>query len=56
MDETPTPEKSSKSYGKHSKKFWVLVYVIAAIVIYGLIYLLFIHKSGSAGSGGGFSY
>jgi hypothetical protein len=57
MDETPTPEKPSKGYGKHSKKYWVMVYVIAAIVIYGLVYLIFIHKSGSAGStGGGFNY
>jgi hypothetical protein len=57
MDETPTPQKPSKGYGKHSKKYWVLVYVAIATVVYGLIYFLFIHKSGSSsGSGGGFSY
>ena len=49
MDEKPTPEKNTKGYGKHSVKYWVFVYVVAAIVIYGLIYLLFIHKSGSNG-------
>lgn len=48
MDEqqnsTPT-----KGYGKHSKAYWVWVYVVAAIIVYGLIYLIFIHKSGSGG-------
>jgi hypothetical protein len=58
MDETPTPQnqKPSKGYGKHSKKYWVLVYVAIAIVVYGLIYFLFIHKSGSSSGSGGFSY
>jgi hypothetical protein len=54
MDEKPTG-KPSKSYGKHSVKYWVVVYVIAAIVVYGLIYWFFIHKSGSGGTGG-YSY
>lgn len=49
-----TPLKPTKGYGKHSVRFWILVYVVAAIIVYGLIYLLFIHKSG--GSSGGFSY
>jgi hypothetical protein len=52
--------KSSKSsgYGKHSKMFWFMVYIVAAIVVYGLIYILFIHKTGGSGSGtgGGFNY
>jgi hypothetical protein len=52
------PEESSntpkKGYGKHSKKYWAVVYLIVAVVVYGLVYLLFIHKSGS--SSGGFSY
>jgi len=55
MDEKPS-EKSTKGYGKHSKMFWVVVYVVAAIIVYGLIYLLFIHKSGGSSSGGGFKY
>jgi len=52
MDETPTSDKPTKGYGKHSTKYWIAVYVVAAIVIYGLIYLLFIHKSGSSGGSG----
>ena len=47
-------DKPSKGYSKHSKKYWLVVYLIVAVVAYGLIYLLFIHKSGSGNSG--FSY
>lgn len=54
MDEQPS-KKPEKGYGKHSKLFWVIVYVVAAIIVYGLIYFIFIHKSNS-GSGGGYSY
>jgi preprotein translocase subunit SecG len=43
-------------YGKHSKKYWLMVYLVAAIIVYGLIYLIFIHKSGSGGGGGSFNY
>ncbi|HEV2402844.1 MAG TPA: hypothetical protein VGS08_01445 [Candidatus Saccharimonadales bacterium] len=46
MDEQLS-QKPSKGYGKHSKKYWAVVYLIAAIVVYALIYLLFIHKNGS---------
>lgn len=46
-EETPNSEKPRKGYAKHSAKYWILVYVIAAIIIYGLIYLIFIHKSNS---------
>jgi len=48
------PEKSSKGYGKRPMWQWVLIYVVVAVVVYGLIYFLFIHKSG--GSGGGLNY
>lgn len=41
-----------KGYGKHSKSFWIWVYLIGAIIIYGLIYLLFIHHGSSGGTGG----
>jgi hypothetical protein len=46
--------QSTKSYGKHSKRYWIVIYVVGAIIVYGLIYLLFIHKSG--GTGGSFNY
>lgn len=45
-------QKPTKGYGKHSKTYWVVVYLIVAIIVYGLIYLLFIHKSGSMGGYG----
>ncbi len=33
-------------YGKMSKKQWIVIYIIAGVVVYGLIYLLFIKDSG----------
>lgn len=48
------PQKSSKGYGKRPKWQWVLIYIVVALVVYGLIYLLFFHKGGS--SGGGYNY
>ncbi|HSX43718.1 MAG TPA: hypothetical protein VLE69_00245 [Candidatus Saccharimonadales bacterium] len=49
-----TPKKGG--YGKRPMWQWVLLYVVVAIVVYGLIYFLFIHKSGSSGSSGGLNY
>jgi hypothetical protein len=45
------PQKPSKSYGKRPMWQWVVIYLIVAVIVYGLIYLLFIHKSGSTGGG-----
>ena len=47
------PEKPSKGYGKRPLWQWVVIYVIVAIVVYGLIYLIFFHKNGGSG---GYSY
>jgi hypothetical protein len=41
--------KPTKGYGKRPVWQWVVIYLIVAIVLYGLIYLLFIHKSGGTG-------
>ncbi len=30
-----------KSYGKHSKMYWVVIYVIAAAVLYGLVFYIY---------------
>lgn len=50
--ENKSSKQSAGGYGgKHSKLFWAIVYIVAAVVVYGLIYLLFIHKSGSGSSG-----
>lgn len=53
MDEqTPTPDlKPSKGYGKRPVWQWVVIYLVVAIVVYGLIYLIFFHKGGSSGTG-----
>jgi len=52
MDEEDSgaDKKPAKGYGKRSKTQWIIIYVIAAVIIYGLIYLIFIRKSGG-GSG-----
>jgi hypothetical protein len=44
-------QKPSKGYGKRPVWQWILIYVIVAIVVYGLIYLLFL-KGDSAGAPG----
>lgn len=48
------PEKKSKGYGKRPVWQWVLIYLVAAAIVYAIIYLIFFRKSGS--SGGGYSY
>jgi uncharacterized protein involved in response to NO len=45
-----TPQKPSKSYGKRPFWQWAVIYLIIAIVVYGLIYLIFIRKSGGTSS------
>lgn len=45
------PQKPSKGYGKRPMWQWVVIYLVVAIVVYGLIYFLFIHKGGGTGGG-----
>jgi flagellar basal body-associated protein FliL len=45
------PQKPSKGYGKRPVWQWILIYVIIAIVVYGLIYFFFIRDTGSSGGG-----
>lgn len=51
QDNKPTNNSPSpnKGYGKRPVWQWVLIYLVIAIVVYGLIYIIFIHKSGSSG-------
>jgi len=51
LDDQPE-KKPAKEYGKFSKKQWLLIYIVAAVIVYGLIYLIFIHKSGTSPSSG----
>lgn len=48
--ETPPPAK--KGYGKRPMWQWVVIYLVVAVVVYFVIYLLFI-KDSSGDSGGG---
>lgn len=48
MAEQPS-HKSAKSYSKRPLWRWVLIYVVVAIIVYGLVYLSFIHKSSGTG-------
>lgn len=48
----PSKQKPTKGYGKRPLWQWILLYVVVAIVLYGLVYLLFFHK----GNGGGYNY
>jgi hypothetical protein len=52
-DDNKVEQKKSGAYGKRSKAQWIVIYVIAAVIVYGLIYLIFFHKSGG-GSGYGY--
>jgi hypothetical protein len=50
----PSPQQPpKKGYGKRPIWHWVVLYVVAAVVIYGLIYYFFLRDSAG---GNGFSY
>jgi hypothetical protein len=42
-----TPKKSPKGYDKRPVWQWVAIYLIVAIVVYGLIYYFFLGGSGT---------
>lgn len=54
-DNNKNPGKPGGKYGKRPTWQWILLYVIAAIIVYGLIYYFFIKDNGSGG-GSGLSY
>jgi len=49
-----TPPAGPSGYGKRPKWQWVLLYIILAIIVYGAIYLIFFHKSGTGSSNSGY--
>lgn len=48
-EETNTSDKPTKAYSKRPMWQWVVIYIVVAVIVYGLIYYLFIHKSGGVG-------
>ena len=44
-----TPGKKGYGYGKRPMWQWVVIYAVIAVIVYGLIYLVFIRKSGTSG-------
>lgn len=52
-------EEYGKGYGKRGMGFWILVYVVIAVVVYGAYYLIKVKKSGgsyTSPSSAGISY
>ncbi len=51
MDQEEEPKqpakKYSKGYGKRPMWQWVLIYIVVAVVVYGVIYLIFFKGNGS---------
>lgn len=45
------PTKPEKAYSKRPMWQWIAIYVVAAIILYGIVYYVFIRKSGSATTG-----
>lgn len=46
----------AKGYGKRPVWQWVVIYLIAAAILYTIIYFIWIHKSGGSGTGNGYGY
>jgi ABC-type multidrug transport system permease subunit len=44
------PQQSSNGYGKRPIWHWAVLYVIAAVVVYGLVYWFFMRDDGTAGT------
>jgi hypothetical protein len=52
-DNEKKTQKPTKGYGKRPVWQWIVIYLIVAVIVYGLVYLVFFHKSGG---GGGYGY
>ena len=51
----PAEQKPAKSYGRRPIWQWVLIYVVLAIIVYGLVYYFFIKDNGDS-TGGSLGY
>ena len=55
MEDSPQNQKTkkpAKSYGGRSKKQWIIIYLIVAIVVYFIIYWIWIRDTSGSSSGG----
>lgn len=43
-------QKPTKGYGKRPVWQWVVIYLVLAVIVYGLIYYFFFRDSGSGSS------
>lgn len=43
-------DKPSKGYGKRPVWQWVVIYVILAVIVYGLVYYIFINGGDDTGT------
>ncbi len=48
---SPADPKAAKGYGKRPMWQWVVIYLVVAVVVYGIIYFVWIRKSGTTSSG-----
>jgi tetraacyldisaccharide-1-P 4'-kinase len=39
------PEEDKGGYGKTPVWLWIVIYLVAAAIVYGLVYYLFFYKS-----------
>jgi hypothetical protein len=49
-----TTQPQSGGYGKRPAWQWIVIYIVVAIVVYGLVYYFFLRDKG--GGSGGVSY
>ncbi|MEX1995317.1 MAG: hypothetical protein WD887_00870 [Candidatus Saccharimonadales bacterium] len=49
-------EKPMKAYGKRPVWQWVVIYLVIAVIVYGLVYVLFMRDGGTTDGSGGFGY
>lgn len=46
-EDTNSPQKQSKGYGKRPAWQWAVIYAVAAVIVYGLIYYFFMRGDSS---------
>jgi len=52
--QTTPQQPAKKGYGKRPVWQWVVIYLVLAIIVYGLIYYIWIRKTGTNGTTSGY--